>query len=133
MFIVACKIGFKFLIIIQLSDHVYIIFMYKVPYLHTCLLVVVLFLVVLFHLSNAAIFIVGTSCLFSFSLFHAILLYLIIQNSDSKFLMLFAIYLYHNWWVLAPVAVINSAFCCCSGNTLYSRSRSSRHLTCPSV
>ena len=116
-----CKIGFKFLIIFQLSDRVCIMFMYKVPYLHACLLVVVLFHVVLFHLSNAAIFIVETSCVFSFSLFHAVLLYLIIQNSDSKFLILFAIYLYHNWWVLAPIAVINSAFCCCSGNTLYSR------------
>ena len=108
---------FKFLIFFRLSSYVYVVFIYKVPYLHACLLVVVLFLVELFHLSNAAIFIVETSYVFSFSPFHAVLLYVIIQNSDSKFLLLFAIYLYHNWWVLAPIAVINSAFCCCSGNT----------------
>ena len=95
----------------------YVVFIYKVPYLHACLLVVVLFLVVLFHLSNATIFLVETSYIFSFSPFHIVLLYIIIQNSDSKFLLLFTIPLYHNWWVLAPVAVINSAFCCCSGNT----------------
>ena len=95
----------------------YVVFIYKVPYLHACLLVVVLFLLVLFHFSNAAIFLVETSYIFSFSPFHIVLLYIIIQNSDSKFLLLFTISLYHNWWVLAPVAVINSAFCCCSGNT----------------
>ena len=56
---------------------------------------------------------------FFYYFFHAILLYLIIQNSDSRFLMLSTLYLDHNWLVLAPVAVINSAFCCCSGNALY--------------
>ena len=117
MFMLTYKISFKFLIIFRLSDCVCIEFIYKVPYLHACLLVVVLFLIVLFHLSNAAIFIVETSYIFSFSPFHTVLLYVVIQNSDSKFLLLFVIYLYHNWWVLAPVAVINSAFCCCSGNT----------------
>ena len=117
MFMLTYKYKFKFLIIFRLSDCAYIVFIYKVPYLHACLLVVVLILVELFHLSNATIFIVETSYIFSFSPFHTVLLYVIIQNSNSKLLLLFAIYLYHNWWVLAPVAVINSAFCCCSGNT----------------
>ena len=108
----------SFPVIIQQSVHMYIIFMYKVPYLHTCLLVVVLVILNLyverrhFHCRNFLF-------IFFFSLFHAILLYLIIQNSDSRFLMLSTLYLDHNWLVLAPVAVINSAFCCCSGNMLY--------------
>ena len=106
----------SFPVIIQQSDHVYVIFIYKVPYLHTCLL---LSLLCSICMSNATIFIVETSWFFLLSLFHAILLCLIIQNSDSRFLMLSTLYLNHNWLVLAPVAVINSAFCCCSGNALY--------------